>query len=959
MSLDSESKGDADGDEDEDGGVELDRSGADPKDEDDEDQSTDGTKSESENSSESEHETEHETDTIGPRPHSLTKPPPQTTNTASSLPKPTPMPQPQIPGTTESRLLASLHRFGRVCAAAGVLPGNIDVVATATVRAVVAGAGGSDDEYGSSSSHGDLIGRIRQAAQNGLGGSMNGCATKTQRTSPDTSTSIGPGLDPSSGSPAVLSNGGGPRVRVLGGSDEGILGALGVAASLPPPVRGLVVDLGGGSCQLTWVEGDVGVGVGAGVGEPGTVADGGLRIGSGGSVSLPYGAAALIRRLSEARTQARFRAWEWVQTQARTGKDKGKERGSEAYVQAEAGVAEAKAEAELEAEVCRGLEEAYERLGLPGLVAASDAPVSYRGQAGQTSMDGCDDDSKRPGLYLAGGGLRSWGYLLMHMHMYHKHKYHACGSPYPYPIPLINGFSVSREAFADITAVCSQLGGNVSPPSSLFRISARRTTQIPAIALVVRALAATLPPAVGQGNGRIMFSQGGVREGVVVDRYAGSRPPDSGDSRGYASFGCCGFLQEHPLVAATRAFAQPGNASNSSRRVAALLRAAIPQESTIHDLNRNSIDENIPNISENQDEDKQHQQQIPPIITAPPFLTALANLSTAPALTGPIPKDIRAAAALRVPITGPLTGTVAGIGHGERAALALALFTRWGGECDVGAGDHDGDAGGAGKKEKKKWKKLEKGKEKGKGKESNGGTNPEAGAAQQMPATPATEMTTKTCPTRPVRPDEPDIALARALASLLTPAQVWWARYVGAVAALGAEVWPAVGVEGEKEETGEGKDVTRESAVWAETRWVVGVKGKEKKKGKEEEGKEGKGKKEKKGDKGKKKDKKDKKDKKEKKDKKDKKEKQSQEHDNENQAPALQLTIHASPALIADDPFCDDSGDEDGAVEGWLAERARKIAKGGKKKNWVVDEETGEWVGIKVDVRLVRDSGIV
>jgi retrograde regulation protein 2 len=58
---------------------------------------------------------------------------------------------------------------------------------------------------------------------------------------------------------------------------------MGIASSLPE-VKGLVMDLGGGSTQLSWLMGS----------------KEGLEMPEGGAVSMPYGAAALSRRLGEA-----------------------------------------------------------------------------------------------------------------------------------------------------------------------------------------------------------------------------------------------------------------------------------------------------------------------------------------------------------------------------------------------------------------------------------------------------------------------------------------------------------------------------------------------------------------------------------------------------------------------------------------------------------------------------------
>ena len=73
------------------------------------------------------------------------------------------------------------------------------------------------------------------------------------------------------------------RTNLLSKEDEGRLGAMGVASSVTN-VTGLVMDFGGGSLQLTWVSNSK---------------NGDLSTGPTGSISLPFGAAALMTRIQE------------------------------------------------------------------------------------------------------------------------------------------------------------------------------------------------------------------------------------------------------------------------------------------------------------------------------------------------------------------------------------------------------------------------------------------------------------------------------------------------------------------------------------------------------------------------------------------------------------------------------------------------------------------------------------
>ncbi|CAG9986663.1 unnamed protein product [Clonostachys byssicola] len=76
----------------------------------------------------------------------------------------------------------------------------------------------------------------------------------------------------------------GLEVELLEKEQEGQVGALGIASGFLT-MGGLVMDLGGGSTQITWI-----------ISKNGTI-----RTSSQGSFSFPYGAAALTRRLQEIR----------------------------------------------------------------------------------------------------------------------------------------------------------------------------------------------------------------------------------------------------------------------------------------------------------------------------------------------------------------------------------------------------------------------------------------------------------------------------------------------------------------------------------------------------------------------------------------------------------------------------------------------------------------------------------
>ncbi|KAJ5422819.1 Ppx/GppA phosphatase [Penicillium cf. griseofulvum] len=74
----------------------------------------------------------------------------------------------------------------------------------------------------------------------------------------------------------------GISVEALRKEEEGIIGAWGIASSFSD-VEGLALDLGGGSMQMTWI----------------TSHAGNVHMSSQGSVSFPYGAAALTQKLAD------------------------------------------------------------------------------------------------------------------------------------------------------------------------------------------------------------------------------------------------------------------------------------------------------------------------------------------------------------------------------------------------------------------------------------------------------------------------------------------------------------------------------------------------------------------------------------------------------------------------------------------------------------------------------------
>lgn len=130
-------------------------------------------------------------------------------------------------------------------------------------------------------------------------------------------------------------------VTMLPKEEEGRIGAFGIASSLPS-VDGLVMDLGGGSTQLSWLT---------------ATNEGEIQMPSSGAVSMPYGAAAMMRRLTDAEGSGTTQ--------------------------------------NLKAEIMKTVKEAYDSLDVP-----NEQKQRADAQGGFT-------------LYLSGGGFRGWGYILM------------------------------------------------------------------------------------------------------------------------------------------------------------------------------------------------------------------------------------------------------------------------------------------------------------------------------------------------------------------------------------------------------------------------------------------------------------------------------------------------------------------------------------------------------------------
>ncbi|KAH6957604.1 Ppx/GppA phosphatase family-domain-containing protein [Ilyonectria sp. MPI-CAGE-AT-0026] len=327
--------------------------------------------------------------------------------------------------------------------------------------------------------------------------------------------------------------------------DEGRIGALGVASGFSD-IRGLMMDLGGGSTQITWI-----------------ISQGGnVRISDKGSISFPYGAAALTKILE----------------QLTKGKSKD---------EAE------KALAKLRKEMIANFEDAYEKIRVPeNLVETAKMEGGFP-------------------LYLSGGGFRGWGYLLLYMSQAGKH---------PHPISIINGYTVGRERFENTKAMEEV----ARTAHSVFRVSDRRRSQVPAVAFLINVLSQAIPHGIRVAH----FCQGGVREGLLFRELEPS------------------IRSQDPLEITTQRFAP-----ESVQAIYNLLMFSFP------DPSRNGV------------------RRFPDTISSH-VIRAFANVLYVHTI---MDKELASTAALYSTSAGLLAST-RGVSHEDRARLALMLESRYMGE---------------------------------------------------------------------------------------------------------------------------------------------------------------------------------------------------------------------------------------------------------------------------------------
>ncbi|EIE91120.1 hypothetical protein RO3G_15831 [Rhizopus delemar RA 99-880] len=229
-------------------------------------------------------------------------------------------------------------------------------------------------------------------------------------------------------------------------------------------------------------------------------------------------------------------------------------------------------------------------------------------------------------LYFSGGGFRALGYLSMA----NKDSYGtAKAKRVTYPIPIISGYSMTGD---ELKKLVDQYK-NEDPEElisklKVFRISKRRARMIPATCFLVSAIIQAIKIK------RVFFSEGGVRQGICYHLLPFSEQV------------------KDPLIEGIKSFVSSNPHALKQGEYNILydfLKCAVPSLYLAPD----------------------HPLQLHRLIPAALYL---ANLTTH------YPKETRALAAFNMPLAGGPLSHVPGLLHSERAALALILAYRQGGE---------------------------------------------------------------------------------------------------------------------------------------------------------------------------------------------------------------------------------------------------------------------------------------
>ncbi|KAK0748104.1 Ppx/GppA phosphatase family-domain-containing protein [Apiosordaria backusii] len=243
-------------------------------------------------------------------------------------------------------------------------------------------------------------------------------------------------------------------VHILAPQVETLFGAVGARSSFVD-VKGLILDLGGGSVQMTWMDTSGTAGTAGTSGTQGHQDQIPPEVEAAvAGQSLPFGAARLIKILDTAHVD--------VQTSEK-------------------------------AKLQDGMAMAFQTLcaKFPSL---AELAIEAKGKEGK---DKTANGSSGIDIFLCGGGFRGYGSMLMHNNPIQ-----------PYPISSIGSYTASGKLF---NKTKEMLRINKSFDGKIFGMSKRRRAQFPAIVAVVEALIAAVPPIRSA-----TFCSGGNREGALM-----------------------------------------------------------------------------------------------------------------------------------------------------------------------------------------------------------------------------------------------------------------------------------------------------------------------------------------------------------------------------------------------------------------------------------------------------------
>lgn len=241
------------------------------------------------------------------------------------------------------------------------------------------------------------------------------------------------------------------KVSLLSKQQEALISASGIVGSFNH-VNGLTMDLGGGSVEVSYVMTSA---VDEDVEDQNEVTtdhknnkESNIRV-SPHPVSLPYGAAALKRRLAKCETEKEMDA--------------------------------------LYKEVVNELQKAHDQGQFPKSLLTKDG---YK-------------------VYMSGGGFRALGYLSMAVKAQDTLvPRKSTNRKQMYPIPIINGYSIAGSELKQLAKYYKNKNPrDLMKKLKVFRVSKRRAGMIPASCFLVCAILEVFKVA------RIYFSEGGVRQG--------------------------------------------------------------------------------------------------------------------------------------------------------------------------------------------------------------------------------------------------------------------------------------------------------------------------------------------------------------------------------------------------------------------------------------------------------------